>query len=187
MLVSSLEYPTTTNELARLAVKELADWCVIDQVDEDGTLARMTATRAEPPRTREEVGPEPEPEAAEVVRQHQARISDTRIVVPIVSHGGAALGALTVAVDGERRVFTSYDLSWAEALAAMTALAMDLAKLQGEVEARAEATRVLTYVGDGVFLLDRSGVIRLWNPRAHAITGVSAEAALGKLAVETFP
>jgi PAS domain S-box-containing protein len=187
LLVSSLEYRNTTGELAALAVKELADWCVIDQVDEDGSLTRLTAARAEPPRMQEEPGSTPEPEATEVVRQRRSRISGARIVVPIVSHGGTTLGALTLAVDGKRRAFTSYDLSWAEALAAMMALAMDLARLRGEVEARAEATRVLTYVGEGVFLLDRSGVIRLWNPRARAITGVSAEAALGNLAVEAFP
>jgi PAS domain S-box-containing protein len=187
LLVSSLDYRKTTDELAALAVDELADWCAVDHVDEDGALARLTAARAEPPRAADAPAAEPEPEVAEVVKQRRAHVSESRIVVPLLSQGGTTLGALTLAVDGERRAFTSYDLSWAESLAAMVALSIELARLRGEVEARAEAARVLTYVGDGVFLLDRQGVIRLWNPRAQAITGVSAEVALGTAAVEAFP
>src|SRR5262249_15368331 len=155
LLVSSLDYRNTTEELARHAVDQLADWCAVDQLDEDGGLVRLTAARAEPARARDEPAAEPEPEVPEVARRRHARVSDTRLVVPLISHGGTTLGALTLAVDGEHRKFTSYDLSWAESLAAIVALAMDLARLRGEVEARAEAARVLTYVGDGVFLVDR--------------------------------
>ena len=43
---------------------------------------------------------------------------------------------------------------------------------------------MLTYVGDGVVLVDRAGVIRLWNPMAEAITGLSAESVLGRAAFE---
>ncbi len=187
MLVSSLDYRATTDELATLAVNELADWCVIDEVEEDGTLTRLTTARAEPPHLEYEPAQKPEPDVVEVVRQQRPRMSNTRIVVPLVSHGRRTLGALTLVADGQRRGFTSDDLSWAEALAGMVALAIDTARMHDEVEARAEAARVLTYVGDGVFLLDRAGVIRLWNPRAEAITGLSAETALGKTAVEAIP
>jgi two-component system phosphate regulon sensor histidine kinase PhoR len=45
---------------------------------------------------------------------------------------------------------------------------------------------VLSYVGDGVFLLDRGGVIRLWNPMAEAITGLSADLVLGRAVAEAF-
>jgi PAS domain S-box-containing protein len=187
LLVSSLDYRATTGELAALAVSELADWCVIDHVEEDGTLTRLTAAPAEPSRLQYEPAPEPEPDVVDVVRRQRPRISNNRIIVPLVSHGRRTLGALTLVVDGQRRVFTSDDLSCADALAVMVALAIDTARLHREVVARAEASRVLTYVGDGVFLLDRAGVIRLWNPRAEAITCVSAEAALGSTASETIP
>ena len=36
------------------------------------------------------------------------------------------------------------------------------------------AALALTFVGDGVFLVDDAGVIRLWNPSAEAITGLPA-------------
>src|SRR5207247_10099038 len=42
--------------------------------------------------------------------------------------------------------------------------------------------RVLEHVDDGVFLLDDAGVIRHWNPAAHAITGIPADQALEKAA-----
>jgi PAS domain S-box-containing protein len=52
---------------------------------------------------------------------------------------------------------------------------------------RAQADRVLARVGDGVFLVDRDGVIRLWNPAAEAITGLRAEAICNRPAAETIP
>src|SRR6185295_6436559 len=64
--------------------------------------------------------------------------------------------------------------------------AIDTARLHDEVEARAEAARVLSYVGDGVFLVDRAGIIRLWNPMAEAITGLAADAVIGRSAVDAI-
>jgi PAS domain S-box-containing protein len=69
----------------------------------------------------------------------------------------------------------------------MIALAIESSRLHAEVEARSDASKVLTHVGDGVFLLDQGSVIRLWNPAAAAITGVPAEAALGKPVSEAIP
>ena len=187
LLAASLDYRSTIREVAALAARELADWCVVDLLEEDGSLTRLAVERAEGSKSLPEPGPEPEPEVLEVVKAQRPVLTDARIAVPLVSHGGRALGLLTLRAGGRRRAFTSDDLSWARALAGMAALAIDTARLHDEVEARAEATRVLTYVGDGVFLLDRAGVIRLWNPMAEAITGLSAESVLGRLAVEAIP
>jgi two-component system phosphate regulon sensor histidine kinase PhoR len=46
---------------------------------------------------------------------------------------------------------------------------------------------VLARVGDGVFLVDRDGLIRLWNPAAEAITGLRAEAICNRPAEKTIP
>ncbi len=186
-LAASLDYRSTMREVAALAARELADWCVVDLLEEDGTLTRLAVERGEGTKVLPEPAPEPEPEVLDVVREQRPVVTDARIAVPLVSHGGRALGLLTLRAGGRRRTFTSDDLSWARALAGMAALAIDTARLHDEVEARAEATRVLTYVGDGVFLLDRAGVIRLWNPMAEAITGLSSESVLGRLAVEAIP
>ncbi|MFN2416490.1 MAG: ATP-binding protein, partial [Pyrinomonadaceae bacterium] len=50
VLGSSLDYETTLEGLARLAVGELADYCVIDLVDDDGRARRVAAAHADPAR-----------------------------------------------------------------------------------------------------------------------------------------
>jgi PAS domain S-box-containing protein len=52
---------------------------------------------------------------------------------------------------------------------------------------REQAERVLAHVGDGVFLVDHDGVIRLWNPAAEAITGLRADAICDRPAAEVIP
>ena len=52
-------------------------------------------------------------------------------------------------------------------------VAMDNARLVGELRRRAQAAQALEFVGDGVFLVDGDGVVRLWNPAAARITGLA--------------
>jgi PAS domain S-box-containing protein len=47
-LSSSLDYPTTLASVANLAVPHLADWCVIDVLEEDGSLDRLAMTHQDP-------------------------------------------------------------------------------------------------------------------------------------------
>jgi signal transduction histidine kinase len=56
-----------------------------------------------------------------------------------------------------------------------------------EAEERGQAALVLGYVADGVFLVDASGTVQLWNPAAEAITGISAEAVLGRPVENALP
>jgi PAS domain S-box-containing protein len=60
-------------------------------------------------------------------------------------------------------------------------------RLYREAEERGQAARVLGYVADGVLLVDAKGVVQLWNPAAEAITGVPAEAVLGRPIEEVIP
>jgi len=48
VLASSLDYPTTLATVARLATPELADWCVVDLLAEDGALHRLATAHADP-------------------------------------------------------------------------------------------------------------------------------------------
>jgi PAS domain S-box-containing protein len=182
LLAYSRDHEETITNVAASAAQEVADWCVVDRLEEDGTFTRVAAERAEASGT-----PEPEIDVREVVESRRPHVTESEIVVPLVSHGGRALGALTLVAGGRRPGFEADDLSWAAALAGMAALAIDISRLHDEVEARAEADRVLSYVGDGVFLLDRGGVVRLWNPMAEAITGLSAETMLGRSVSEAVP
>jgi two-component system, OmpR family, phosphate regulon sensor histidine kinase PhoR len=52
---------------------------------------------------------------------------------------------------------------------------------------RDQAARVLSHLGEGVFLVDDAGVIRLWNPSAEAITGLGAGAVRGRRAADAIP
>jgi PAS domain S-box-containing protein len=52
---------------------------------------------------------------------------------------------------------------------------------------RVQAERVLAHVGDGIFFVDLTGVVRLWNAAAEAITGIRATTVLDRPARETIP
>ncbi len=52
---------------------------------------------------------------------------------------------------------------------------------------RDQAERVLARLGDGVFVVDREGVVRLWNQAAEAITGLRAAEVRGRRAEEAIP
>ena len=71
-----------------------------------------------------------------------------------------------------------------EDIAFRIAFSIEHAELSEEVERGADAARVLAHVGDGVFLLDRAGVVRLWNPAAEAITAIPASEVVGHPATE---
>ena len=80
------------------------------------------------------------------------------------------------------------------ALARQAAQALERARLYealSEAERRmsflAEASRVLAYVGDGVFLVDSDSIVRYWNRAARLIAGVEENDAIGKPAVEVVP
>src|SRR5690349_1428204 len=48
VLSSSLDYETTLNNVAGLAVPAIADICVVDILDGDGTLRRLSVVLADP-------------------------------------------------------------------------------------------------------------------------------------------
>jgi two-component system phosphate regulon sensor histidine kinase PhoR len=100
---------------------------------------------------------------------------------------GRSLGALTVARTALGPLYGADDLALVEDVAARIGLAIDRARLELEVEEQAQAARVLAHVADGVMLLDRGDVVRLWNPAAEAITGVAAKSAVGRLAPDVIP
>jgi PAS domain S-box-containing protein len=97
------------------------------------------------------------------------------------------LGAITLVASESGRHFGAEDLSLAEELARRAATAIENARLYREAEARAQAARVLATIGDGVFLVDRSGRVRLWNSAAQWITGLLESDVLGRPAATAIP
>jgi signal transduction histidine kinase len=47
-LAGSLDYETTLRRVARLAVPEMADWCVVDTLDEDGAIRLLAVAHVDP-------------------------------------------------------------------------------------------------------------------------------------------
>jgi PAS domain S-box-containing protein len=115
-----------------------------------------------------------------------------------VKHEGEVVGV--VQLMHERSEYDEEQLELAEGLIGLMAAAgrnawlHERAQAEAAARARAEATaaerehaaRVLAAVGDGVFLLDDSGVIRFWNRAAELVSGRGGEEARGRPAGEIF-
>src|SRR3954462_7531965 len=52
ILESSLDYETTVRNIARISVPEVADWCAIHMLGDDGTVRLMAVAHADPERER---------------------------------------------------------------------------------------------------------------------------------------
>jgi PAS domain S-box-containing protein len=97
--------------------------------------------------------------------------------------------------------YTDADLELLDGLVTQMGAAVRNAQLQqerrrleaAEAAARAvaaerkQAEQVLAAVGDGIFLVDRGGVVRLWNRAATLATGVAAGEIVGKTLAEVVP
>jgi PAS domain S-box-containing protein len=106
--------------------------------------------------------------------------------VPLVARE-RVLGVISFVAAESGRRFGADDLALAEELARRAATAIENAQLYRQAEERAQAARVLETIGDGVFLVDRDGVVRLWNEAAEAITKLPRTEVLGRPAEDVLP
>ena len=210
VLGSSLDYQQTLADVARLAVPRIADWCAVDifvgnklerlaleHVDplkialarelEEPMLAASGAAGATAIRAQEPVLVREIDDAAlatfgfderqlEIARSLAPR---SYVTVPLVARGDV-FGSISLVTSESARTYGEDDLTLAQELARHAAAAIDNARLYAEAERRGRAARALEAVGDGVVLVDRDGMIRLWNKAASTITGVPEEDVLGK-------
>ena len=107
------------------------------------------------------------------------------MVVPLTAAGRTFGGLMLVSADPER-LYNEDDLEFAKHLGRRAAVAVDNARLYRAAEERAQAAIVVEHVADGVLLVDLAGIIRLWNPAAEQITGLTAVETVGKSATEVF-
>jgi PAS domain S-box-containing protein len=119
------------------------------------------------------------------------------LMVP-VKHEGVVVGVVQIMSD--RAQYSAEQLELVEGLVGQMAAAVKNARLQkerrrleaAEAAARAvaaereQAAYVLEAVGDGIFLLDDDGLVRLWNRAAELVTGLRAEQVLGRAASGAF-
>jgi signal transduction histidine kinase len=114
------------------------------------------------------------------------------MMVPVKLEGRVA-GVVQLMTDQGK--YTQEQVELFEGLVAQMAASVRNARLQkertrleaGEAAARAvaaereQAAQVLEAVGDGIFLVDQLGVVRLWNRAAELITGLRGEAVRDRL------
>ncbi|MEX0750815.1 MAG: ATP-binding protein, partial [Dehalococcoidia bacterium] len=174
VLNSTLNYEDTLRQLARVVVPELADWCGIDILDDEGGIRRLMLANADPERERRvrEIGRQfpidpggnsvqartmrtgtPQffddvtdaviDESAENERQAEL-LKRAQIVsfacVPLIARG-RVLGAITFITAESKRKLTEPDFALFRDLASRAAIAMDNARLFGEVQQRVEDLR----------------------------------------------
>jgi two-component system phosphate regulon sensor histidine kinase PhoR len=209
VLASSLDYRSAIQRVAELAVRDYADWCVVDIIEDGSPLKRVAIARAELLSRKAVAEPDQEPDKAvrTVVETGGPQIvpalgetangrkktsilggidARSAVCVPLRARK-RTLGALTLARTESSGAYGADDLALAEDLAGRIALAVDRSRLYQEVEERTDAARVVAHVADGVLLIDRGGVVRLWNPAAEAITSIQSADILGNSAVEVIP
>ena len=206
VLGSSLDYEQTLGDVARLAVPRVADWCAVD-IFVDGKLERLALEHADPLKlalARELEEPmlaavtvatrttdpvlvqEIDERALAAFRFDEVQLEIARalaprsyVTVPLTARG-KVFGSVTLVTAESGRVYGEEDAALAQELARHAAAAIDNARLYAESERRSRAARALEAVGDGVVLVDREGVIRLWNTAATTITGVPEADTLGR-------
>jgi PAS domain S-box-containing protein len=164
VLSSSLDYAQTLRQVARLAVPEVADWCGVFLVDDDGAESEITsghpdgeldAFLADVRRRRRardgasesrRVAESGEPilatdvrgttidELDEEQRRLVERLAPKSYMLVPLTARGRSLGSLTLLSTREGRHYGEEDLAFAQSLAARCALAIDNARLHDAVE-----------------------------------------------------
>jgi PAS domain S-box-containing protein len=166
-LASSLDYEQTLSRVAELAVPEVADWCAVDLVTEEGTLHRVAVAHLDPERValaerlaRDYPAPRDAPQGAwhvidsglpqlfteipdeviersardeEQLRLFRALGLRSAIIVPLAGRT-EVLGALTLVQAESGRRFADQDLRILTELGRLAGLAIDNARLHGEME-----------------------------------------------------
>ena len=162
LLGASLDYEEALESVTRLAVPAIADWCVIDVLEEDGSVRRVAVEHVDPDKlelarelARSLDDPfglgkvirtgEPEhfaqvpPEAiAELTPdpRHRAALESlgfrSSVIVPLRSGGGGTLGGLALISGESGRQFDERDVGFASELGRRCAGAIENARLYRE-------------------------------------------------------
>lgn len=81
-LISSLDYEATLNTMARLVVPDIADWCAVDVLEENGSLNRVAVVHSDPAKVQI---------AAELQKRYPPNLDDTEGVASVLRTGQSEL------------------------------------------------------------------------------------------------
>src|SRR5260221_397416 len=202
LLGSSLDVDRTLERLGSLVAKRCADWVAIHLARDDGPARLMTVAHHDDER---KLAAEAELQAfasdreppllvahalASGASQRWSRESSeggySGVIVPLIARS-RILGTLSLVRGETKEPYDDDDVEFAEDLARRAAIAIDNAQLYRQAEDRAQAARVLASVGDGVFFVDRTGVVRTWNRAAETATGLALADVVDRAAADAIP
>jgi PAS domain S-box-containing protein len=135
VLSASLDYEITLWSLARAAVSHLADCCVVDVVQDNGEVRRVSAAHAQPDKEPSLRDPSCTLRTEEAIQSGHAVLQDRSMCVPLMLRG-QTIGAIGLQLEREGRNYSLFDLALAEDLADRAVIALDNAALYSkELEA----------------------------------------------------
>jgi PAS domain S-box-containing protein len=128
VLTMSLDYEITLWTLARAGIPHLADGCVVDMVQGDGSVKRVAVAHVHSEKEDRFRNGVYITFAADVIRTGRPELSDKMISVPLVIRGNT-IGAIRLILERPDRSYNPFDLALAEDLADRAAIALDNATL----------------------------------------------------------
>jgi PAS domain S-box-containing protein len=128
VLAMSLDYEITLWALARAGIPHLADGCIVDMVQDDGSLKRVATAHVNSEKEEILRNGNYITLAADVIRSGQPELRDKMISVPLVIRGNT-IGAIRLILERPDRSYNPFDLALAEDLADRAAIALDNATL----------------------------------------------------------
>jgi PAS domain S-box-containing protein len=134
----SLDYEITLWTLARAGIPHLADGCMVDMVQDDGSVKRVATAHVNSEKEEILQNGNYITLAADVIRSGQPELRDKMISVPLVIRGNT-IGAIRLILERPDRNYNPFDLALAEDLADRAAIALDNATLYTK---ELEATRL---------------------------------------------
>jgi signal transduction histidine kinase/putative methionine-R-sulfoxide reductase with GAF domain len=212
LLGSSLDVDHTLERLGSLLAENFADWVAIHLARPDGPARLTTVGHRDPEKkaaaeAERRASPEREPPllVARVLASGESELwapsspgahppdaleyeegLHSGVIVPLLARS-RILGTLSLVRGETAEPYDDDDVEFAEDIARRAAIAIDNAQLYREAEERAQASRVLASVGDGVFFVDRNGIVRTWNRAAGSATGLALPDVVDRPAVDAIP
>jgi two-component system cell cycle sensor histidine kinase/response regulator CckA len=135
LLASGLSGEETLERIARLAVPDIASWCAIDVIAEEGGVRRLAIAQAA-----DAAAPVDPAMATRVARTGEGEHAEDQVSVPLLGRDGP-VGALTFA--GGPRPFARADVRLAVELARRATNAVDHVRLHRSLERSEERYRLL--------------------------------------------
>jgi PAS domain S-box-containing protein len=138
VLSSSLDAESAMAELAKLAVRGLAEVCMVDLVNERGDVRRLAVASAGDADAEASIPGELTAIIQRVARGGHAELVDGRAIVAPIRTRGATLGVMTLMTVSEGRRYRPADIELVEDLGARAALALENSRLFREAQEQAE-------------------------------------------------